>query len=260
MESSEIDKKMEETDRENQTSTETKVDETNSEKQTSNDHEIDSEKESSTDTKSIESDSEKQTSVDNKIDEPDSVNVTSNDTKIAEINSAKQTSENTKIAETADCENQTSNSPFAIFHKLMGPKLFTLHATLIIALRTTCYGYFSGILTTLERRFQLSSSEAGSLIIINDISELCFIVIASHFGHKSHRPRWIAIGSVTMGIGMLICAIPHFSMPALDPEAVQLGIYRGLSYGDEGSTLDSSGLCKQRLRNDVSGELRLFLE
>ncbi|XP_072029858.1 solute carrier organic anion transporter family member 5A1-like isoform X2 [Amphiura filiformis] len=134
-----------------------------------------------------------------------------------------------------------SHRTFSFLHKLVGPKLFTIHATLIIALRTACYGYFSGIVTTLERRFQLSSSEAGTLIIINDISELCFIVIASHFGHKSHRPRWISLGSITMGIGMLICAFPQFISDPLDPDAVRLGINRG--YGQDLADLDNIGLC-----------------
>ncbi len=130
----------------------------------------------------------------------------------------------------------------AFLRKLVGPKLFTIHATLIIALRITCYGYFSGILTTLERRFQLSSSEAGTLFIVNDIAELSFIVIVSHFGHKSHRPRWIALGAVVMGVGMLICAIPHFSSSPLDPDAVRLGLNRGYDDG-QGGNLDSLQLC-----------------
>ena len=128
-------------------------------------------------------------------------------------------------------------------HKLVGPKLFTLHATVLIALRTTCYGYLSGILTTLERRFQLSSSEAGSLLAVNDLSELLLIVIVAHFAHKSHRPRWIGIGSVIMSVGMLISAIPHFSSEPLDPEAVLLGINAA---GDDFGSLGDVGLCSSR--------------
>jgi solute carrier organic anion transporter family protein 1B len=41
---------------------------------------------------------------------------------------------------------------------------------------------------------------------------LFVIVFVSYFGSKLHRPKLIGIGSVIMGAGGILTALPHFFM------------------------------------------------
>ncbi|XP_072026899.1 solute carrier organic anion transporter family member 5A1-like [Amphiura filiformis] len=122
---------------------------------------------------------------------------------------------------------------------LANPKLFTFNAVLILAAKVACFSYVGGILATLERRFQLSSSESGTLVIINDVAELSIAIIVSYFGHTGHRPRWIAVGTIIMGIGTLLSALPHFLTNPLDPNAVISG-----SFGNRIPTNNNFGICQ----------------
>ncbi|XP_036615082.1 solute carrier organic anion transporter family member 1B1-like [Trichosurus vulpecula] len=67
-------------------------------------------------------------------------------------------------------------------------------------------------ITQIERRFGITSSEAGFIDGSFEIGNLLVITLVSHFGAKSHIPRIIGIGSLIMGIGSLLTALPHFLM------------------------------------------------
>ncbi|XP_020143179.2 solute carrier organic anion transporter family member 1B3 [Microcebus murinus] len=67
-------------------------------------------------------------------------------------------------------------------------------------------------LTQIERRFELSSSYAGLVDGGFEIGNLLVIVFVSYFGSKLHRPKIIGIGSLVMGIGGILIALPHFFM------------------------------------------------
>ncbi|XP_072029654.1 solute carrier organic anion transporter family member 2A1-like isoform X2 [Amphiura filiformis] len=71
-------------------------------------------------------------------------------------------------------------------------------------------GYFGGILSTLEKRFQLSSSEMGSIAIIGDVVGIFLIVPLSYLGQTWHRPRLIGTGAFLVSIGTFICGLPQF--------------------------------------------------
>lgn len=71
-------------------------------------------------------------------------------------------------------------------------------------------GYFGGILSTLERRFQLSSAEMGSIAIIGDVVGIFLIVPLSYLGQSQHRPRLIGVGAVFVSVGTFICGLPQF--------------------------------------------------
>ncbi|XP_036889663.1 solute carrier organic anion transporter family member 1B3-like isoform X2 [Sturnira hondurensis] len=67
-------------------------------------------------------------------------------------------------------------------------------------------------ITQIERRFDLSSSVVGIIDGSFEIGNLLVILFVSYFGSKLHRPRIIGIGCLIMGIGSIICALPHFFM------------------------------------------------
>ena len=38
---------------------------------------------------------------------------------------------------------------------------------------------------------------------------MALVIFVAYFGHKSHRPRLIALGILLAGVGILMCGVPH---------------------------------------------------
>ena len=118
--------------------------------------------------------------------------------------------------------------------------MFTAHCTAIFALLISSLTYFGGVLTTIERQFQLSSSESGTTTIINDVVSLSLVLFASYFGHRAHRPRWIAAGTILTGLGIFLFAMPHFATNPLDLSKVLYGNVKR-NVGSKVCSLGSTG-------------------
>lgn len=53
--------------------------------------------------------------------------------------------------------------------------------------------YFNATITTMEKRYKISSRNMGIISVGNDISSLFLSAFIAYYGGKSHRPRWIAV-------------------------------------------------------------------
>ncbi|KAK7884707.1 hypothetical protein WMY93_027830 [Mugilogobius chulae] len=74
-------------------------------------------------------------------------------------------------------------------------------------------GFVNTVVTTLERRFDLSSSQTGLIISSYDIASCVGLPFVSYFGGNGHKPRWLGCGFIIMGLGSFIFALPHFTTP-----------------------------------------------
>lgn len=89
--------------------------------------------------------------------------------------------------------------------------------------------YFSGTITTIEKRFKIPSKNMGIISVGNDISSLVLSGFIAYYGGKSHRPRWIGVGLSLIVLNCLLNASPHFFYGAGDEALALTSEYGGVS-------------------------------
>lgn len=71
-------------------------------------------------------------------------------------------------------------------------------------------GVINAIISTLEKRFELTSSQSGLIVSSNDFIAFFLVLFISFYGGERHKPRLIGLGIITLGIGSFIFSLPHF--------------------------------------------------
>ncbi|NWT97156.1 SO4C1 protein, partial [Urocynchramus pylzowi] len=66
-------------------------------------------------------------------------------------------------------------------------------------------------ISTIEKRYELSSSLTGLISASYDIAFCLLSLFVSYFGERGHKPRWLAFSAFMLGLGSLVFSIPHFS-------------------------------------------------
>ena len=71
-------------------------------------------------------------------------------------------------------------------------------------------GFVSVVISTIERRFELSSKQSGFVASGYDIASVLCLIPVSYIGGRGHKPRWIAGGVLLLSFGSFMFALPHF--------------------------------------------------
>uniref|UniRef100_A0A9J2Q5B1 Solute carrier organic anion transporter family member n=2 Tax=Ascaris lumbricoides TaxID=6252 RepID=A0A9J2Q5B1_ASCLU len=83
-------------------------------------------------------------------------------------------------------------------------------------------------LSTLEKRFHMTSTQTGIISSWYDFAVLVAVFPVCHWGNTGHKGRWIGIGTFLMGLGSFVCVLPHYM---ISPYQVKDGGINESDYG-----------------------------
>ncbi|CDW54745.1 solute carrier organic anion transporter family [Trichuris trichiura] len=94
--------------------------------------------------------------------------------------------------------------------KWINIRLFSLLMCIVIAIQGTYLGYIVGVLTSIEKRFEISSSMSGTLLAMYDIGHTLSVLLVGYFYADCHKPRVIVGGVLLSSVAMFLLALPNF--------------------------------------------------
>ncbi|XP_047468912.1 solute carrier organic anion transporter family member 74D-like [Penaeus chinensis] len=72
------------------------------------------------------------------------------------------------------------------------------------------FTYTVSVISTIEKRFKLTSKQTGAILTGNDISQVMLSLFLGYYGNYGHRPRWMAVGVMCAAASGFGAALPHF--------------------------------------------------
>ncbi|XP_037543145.1 solute carrier organic anion transporter family member 2B1 [Nematolebias whitei] len=106
--------------------------------------------------------------------------------------------------------SDTAGTPARRWNPFNSIKFFVFCHSLLQLAQLLVSGYMKSSISTIERRYGLSSQKSGILASFNEVGNIVLIVFVSFFGSRVHRPRYIGGGALLACLASLMMAMPHF--------------------------------------------------
>lgn len=87
---------------------------------------------------------------------------------------------------------------------------------LIFAQAFVVSGISGVVVTSIEKRFFLRSSQIGTIFAFYEVGCIIFTALVSYFGHN-HKSKWLGLGSLVLGLGCLTFALPQLLADPYEP-------------------------------------------
>lgn len=103
-----------------------------------------------------------------------------------------------------------SRTPARRWRPFNSIKFFVFCHSLLQLAQLLVSGYMKSSISTIERRYGLSSQKSGLLASFNEVGNTVLIVFVSFLGSRVHRPRFIGGGALLACLASLLMVLPHF--------------------------------------------------
>ncbi|XP_031617011.1 solute carrier organic anion transporter family member 4A1 isoform X2 [Contarinia nasturtii] len=87
-------------------------------------------------------------------------------------------------------------------------------------------GCINVVITTIEKRYGLRSSQTGLVASGYDIASFVCLVPVTYFGGRKNasKPKWIGLGMIMMGLGSMVFSLPHFLVGSYRATSVETNV------------------------------------
>ncbi|XP_003375370.1 sodium-independent organic anion transporter family protein [Trichinella spiralis] len=89
-------------------------------------------------------------------------------------------------------------------------QMFSFIMCAVIGVQGAYLGYVIGVLTNMERRFEISSFLSGLLLSMYDIGHMLSVLLVGYFFADCHKPRITAIGVLLSSFATFLMTLPNF--------------------------------------------------
>lgn len=93
--------------------------------------------------------------------------------------------------------------------KLINHKSYTFLFGAAGCMYSASFRYFSGTITTMEKRFKIPSRNTGIISSGNDISQVFASILLTYYASGKNKPRWMSFSLYAIALYCLMSATPH---------------------------------------------------